>query len=135
MTATNKHNEAARLLARLQRLLRALGAAQCQEAEAARILEAVARVTGIPAGKITGKSRKRPVADARKIAAWQMLQAGHSLPQVGRALHMHHTSVMYSRDAYKDLVSTCPPFRALASASEAAVKASLARADEDVVVL
>tara|TARA_R110000782_G_scaffold33535_2_gene80764 strand:+ start:1970 stop:2329 length:360 start_codon:yes stop_codon:yes gene_type:complete len=44
---------------------------------------------------ITRKVRTRPFVKARSVAAWVMKIEGFSLPEIGDALNLDHTSVLY----------------------------------------
>jgi chromosomal replication initiation ATPase DnaA len=58
------------------------------------ILERASRVTGYSVADITGPRRDRPLAYTR-FAIMDCLRAqGLSLPQIGRVVHRHHTTVL-----------------------------------------
>lgn len=63
------------------------------------VLQEVSSFYNVPAEQITGKGRTQDVVMARQVTAHLMRQlTGMSLPEIGKVLNMHHTSVMYSID-------------------------------------
>lgn len=86
------------------------------------VMEACCAVLGYTPAAIAGPSRKRRLTDARAIVAAELIHAGATLSQAGRALGRHHTTVMSARSTYLALYDTCPEFRAKADACREAVE-------------
>ncbi len=60
------------------------------------ILQETSVFFSIPKEKLVGKDRSKEVVVARQVASHLMRQmAGMSLPEIGKVLGQHHTSVMY----------------------------------------
>lgn len=63
------------------------------------ILQETSSFFTIPVEKLLGKDRSKEVVVARQVASLLMRQmAGMSLPEIGKVLGQHHTSVMYGID-------------------------------------
>lgn len=64
--------------------------------ELERVVTAVEAETGIRADSILGRSRVPAVCRARHLLMWRLRQIGDwSLNEIGRAVGLHHTTVIY----------------------------------------
>ena len=61
----------------------------------ANIVGQVARMRGLTVTAVLGPSRCRKISAARREAVRRIRAHGYSLPQIGRWLRLHHTSVLY----------------------------------------
>ena len=61
----------------------------------ANIVSHVAQVRGLTVAAVLGGSRRSDISAARREAVRRIRARGHSLPQIGRWLRLHHTSVLY----------------------------------------
>ena len=61
----------------------------------ANILWEVAKMRGLTIAALLGGGRRRDISAARREAVLRICAHGHSLPQIGRWLRLHHTSVLY----------------------------------------
>lgn len=55
----------------------------------------VSVASGYPPEEIRGPCRRRDLVKARREFAFWARQAGASLPEIGRCLNRHHTTVMH----------------------------------------
>lgn len=44
---------------------------------------------------ITGRTRKRPYPQARRVVAKMLRNYGYSYPEIGRVMNRNHTSIMF----------------------------------------
>lgn len=63
----------------------------------ASIIDAVSAETGVDIADIKGTARNQPIVLARNLVSHLAVEhSGKSLPQIGRVLNKHHTTVMYA---------------------------------------
>jgi len=60
------------------------------------IVETVARETGVPFDDIVGDGRDLRAVVARRVCYRRMRDQGVSLPEIGRLMQRHHTTVLHS---------------------------------------
>lgn len=60
------------------------------------VVGAVCAEVGLPVSAIYGKSRVRNIAMARRLVCYILRREGMSLPQIGAALGLDHTSVLHA---------------------------------------
>jgi chromosomal replication initiator protein len=77
------------------------------------IIIAVCAVTDITRDQIVSPSRKREIVEARHIAIGLILQSFRNigLKEVGRMFNRDHSTVIYARETYRDLMETDRDFR------------------------
>ncbi len=61
-----------------------------------RVIAIAAEDHKVSAGMILSKNREQPVVLARRQTCQILRRMGFSLPQIGRFLGIHHTSVLYA---------------------------------------
>lgn len=60
------------------------------------VLIEVADASGVPVRAIMGRSRIQRIARARQLTCYILRREGLSYPQIGRMLHIHHTTAMHA---------------------------------------
>lgn len=79
--------------------------------ELARIKRAIRAVTGMGFEMYAVKSRRRDLADARKIFAHECRELGMTLRMIGKLLDLPASVVAKSLERYDDYYTTDPGFR------------------------
>lgn len=59
------------------------------------LVKRAADLYGVAVADMLGGARSPQVAKARHAAAWLLREQGMSLPEIGRLLGLHHTTVLY----------------------------------------
>ncbi|MBR0681947.1 hypothetical protein GXW74_15740 [Roseomonas eburnea] len=107
------------------RLLRRRLAAAAPHAPApvvARLVEAAAAEFGVHGGAIYGPQRSAPIALARQVVMHlAVTRFDRSLPQVGRSLARHHTTVLHGSRAIAERIATDPDLAARVARVAAAI--------------
>lgn len=76
------------------------------------IIQAVSKALKITEVDITGVCRKRNLVEARQICIGLILIATPiTLTALGKMLNRDHSTIIYSRDTYNDLMDTDEQFR------------------------
>lgn len=79
----------------------------------ARLVDAAAMEFGVKAGEIYGPRRLADVTEARHVVMFLAVDRhGRSLPQVGRSLARHHTTVLHGTRTTAARVAADPAFAA-----------------------
>lgn len=60
------------------------------------VLTEVSEATGISISRILGRSRVRPVVEARQLVCHVLYRHGMSYPQIGRLINRDHTTVLHA---------------------------------------
>lgn len=60
-----------------------------------QIIEAVAAEADVPVAHILGRRLDRKTVQARQLAMYVAVRAGHSLPKVGEVFNRDHTTVLH----------------------------------------
>ena len=73
------------------------------------MLDAVSAVLGVPVDRILSPSRSAPIVRARQACMVLLREAGMSLPEVGKALGRHHSTVIHglTRAAASPILEAC----------------------------
>jgi chromosomal replication initiator protein len=92
------------------RALAALKPAITEPADPHALLEAVSACHGVPLQALAGKSRARPIAEARHVAMYLLREdAGLALKQVGLLLgHRDHSTVIHGVQKISKALSNDP---------------------------
>lgn len=90
-----------------------------------QIISAVAKITGIPYGRIACSMRIRGAGDARALVAWGVLYARPNTRQADIAdlLNQSQGSISQSIKRAKDRIETCPKFQKMVEQLKAMIEA------------
>jgi chromosomal replication initiation ATPase DnaA len=82
------------------------------KAKLSLVVRIAAEDAGVDPHAIMGRSRSVHVTKARKAASIALRRMGYSLPEIGRALGVHHTSVYHAvrDDRPKDFTPPIPDY-------------------------
>jgi hypothetical protein len=88
-----------------------------------QIINAVARITGIPYGRIACSMRIKGTGDARALAVWGIRKARSDVRQsdIADLLNQSQGSISRTVDRAQGLLDSCPKFRRMAAQLEAAM--------------
>ena len=85
---------------------------------AVQVIEACAREYGVTVEQVMGRSRFRPIPDARHLAFYLLYEGGgHTYAGIARMFRREHTGIMHGVDKVRGLmrrdVETCQKARAV----------------------
>jgi chromosomal replication initiation ATPase DnaA len=75
------------------------------------VFNSVQQVTGLGREDLQRKTRKREIVDARNIVIYNLYPYAGSLAEIGREFGKDHTTIINSRNRYKDYYETDKTFR------------------------
>lgn len=78
--------------------------------EAAAVYDRVASVTGIRLDDLLSDRRSAEIARGRYIIMRMLRDMGGSLPEIGRVMQMHHTSVLTGLSRFEEALDEEPQF-------------------------
>jgi chromosomal replication initiation ATPase DnaA len=82
-------------------------------AELDELISAAATLEGATPSEVRGANRRRPISRSRQAAMWLAFKlTDNSLPELGRAFHRHHSTVLYSIRAYERHLANDPKAKA-----------------------
>lgn len=90
-----------------------------------QIISAVAKITGIPYGRIACSMRIRGAGDARALAVWGIMQTRPKVKQsdIADLLNQSQGSISRTVDRAQARIETCPKFRAMVEQLKAMIEA------------
>lgn len=78
--------------------------------EAAAVYDRVASITGVKLDDLLSDRKAAPICRGRWIVMRTLRDMGGSLPEIGRVMQMHHTSVLTGLSRFEEALDEEPLF-------------------------
>ena len=68
--------------------------------------------------RVIQASKSQPLCDSRRIVAAHLRKRGYSLPEIGRELNRHHTTIIHLLRSHQELIESDANYRLLVELCE-----------------